>query len=37
MLKKLMFWLKRNPRRMHCRAFCVRCPYYEVCKEDDGG
>ena len=36
MLKKLKYWIKRDSHRKHCRSFCVSCPYFEVCKEDEG-
>ena len=34
MWRRIRFWLKRDSRRMQCRSFCVRCPYYEMCKDD---
>ena len=34
MWKRIRFWLKRDSRRMHCRAFCGTCPYYEMCQCD---
>ena len=34
MRERIWFWLRRDSRRMHCRAFCGRCPYYEMCRCD---
>ncbi len=31
MFRRIRFWLKRDSRRMHCRAFCGTCPYFEQC------
>ncbi len=35
MWKKIRYWLHRDSRRMHCRAFCGRCPYFEQCRCDE--
>ena len=34
MWERIRYWLHRDSRKMHCRAFCGRCPYFEQCRCD---
>lgn len=37
MWERIRFWLRRDSRRMHCRAFCGWCSYFEQCRCDVHG
>jgi len=37
MLKRFLFWLRRDSKARNCRSLCVTCIYYDACRSDGLG